>query len=68
MMKPEEAYKRLIESGPFDDPTVSWHSHRWYWHSGVLRERFLAVVSWGGIPSIYTQFRHPENRILKPKN
>jgi len=57
-MKPEEAYKRLIESGPFDDPSVTWYPYRWYWHEEDGKF-YAAVQAWRSIPTIFYDFIRP---------
>ena len=56
MLKPEEAYRRLRASGPFDDPTVSWCPHRWYFDADGV----LCCQPWRCIPTRYPEFHRPK--------
>ncbi|RYF78905.1 MAG: hypothetical protein EOO39_00025 [Cytophagaceae bacterium] len=57
-MKPADAYRRLIESGPFDDPLVSWCATRWHW---VAREgkQVLCCTPWRSVGKDYPEFIKP---------
>jgi len=55
MMNPEEAYKRVCEAGPYDDPTQVWYPLRWYFNE----EGALCSQPWRGIPTQYPEYRRP---------
>jgi len=63
-MKPEDAYKRLLISGPFDDPDYIHYPHRWYFdHNGIL-----SWCAWRSPnPRKYPEFKKPDNKMIKER-
>jgi hypothetical protein len=56
MMKPRDAYERIIKDGPFDDQTSGGVTVRWYWLNGVL-----ACAAWRCEPTSWTHYKQPSN-------
>lgn len=58
-MSPESAYEKIKDSGPFDDPYISWYPHRWHWFEFEPGKFCLALSPWRTSPTLYKQFLKP---------
>lgn len=56
-LDPKKAFERVLESGPFDDPYISWYPHRWFLQYCEDGSKVLALEAWRCTPTLFEEYK-----------